>query len=161
MSVVGSLRRGRRPAVVVAAVVIGVSVAGATTGCSSGSDAAAPSASSPAASPAGETRPDHIAAETFASAMAEDGVVLLDVRTAQEFAEGHLEGARNIDVQAPDFVQQLQALDNSATYLVYCRTGVRSGVAADQLRAAGFADVTGLAGGIVAWQAEGRKVVTG
>ncbi|NLT57262.1 MAG: rhodanese-like domain-containing protein [Actinomycetales bacterium] len=161
MSVVGSLRRGRRPAVVVAAVVIGVSVAGATTGCSSGSDAAAPSASAPAASPAGETRPDHIAAETFASAMAEDGVVLLDVRTAQEFAEGHLEGARNIDVQAPDFVQQLQALDNSATYLVYCRTGVRSGVAADQLRAAGFADVTGLAGGIVAWQAEGRKVVTG
>jgi len=146
---------------VVAAVVIGVSVAGATTGCSSGSDAAAPSASAPAASPAGETRPDHIAAETFASAMAEDGVVLLDVRTAQEFAEGHLEGARNIDVQAPDFVQQLQALDNSATYLVYCRTGVRSGVAADQLRAAGFADVTGLAGGIVAWQAEGRKVVTG
>lgn len=49
---------------------------------------------------------------------------MIDVRTPAEFASGHLEGAINIDVQSPDFDQQVAQLDPSATYLVYCRGGL-------------------------------------
>ena len=50
-------------------------------------------------------------------------VAILDVRTPQEFAQGHLAGAMNIDSSAPDFEQKLAALDRDKTYLVYCRVG--------------------------------------
>lgn len=86
--------------------------------------------------------------------------VIIDVRTPSEFAGGHLEGAVNIDVQAPDFDAQISALDPDGTYYVYCRSGNRSGQAIDRMVALGFTDLTN--GGSVesASSATGIPVVT-
>jgi len=70
-----------------------------------------------------------------------DSRVVIDVRTPAEFAAGHIAGARNIDVEAGDFASKIAPLDTSAKYLVYCRSGRRSAIAADQMAAAGFKDV--------------------
>lgn len=99
--------------------------------------------------------------DDFADLAAEDGVVLLDVRTPQEFAEGHLDGALNVDVSAPDFAARAAELDPGATYAVYCRSGNRSRTAMEIMRDAGVGDAADLAGGIGAWIAADLPVVTG
>jgi len=77
-------------------------------------------------------------ADTPAQAVPQ-GTILLDVRTPAEFDAGHLPGAVNLDVQAPDFEQQLLAgFDPAGDYYVYCRSGNRSGQAIERMRAAGF-----------------------
>ena len=73
---------------------------------------------------------------------------VIDVRTAEEYATGHLEGAMNIDVQAMDFKDQISKLDPNGTYVVYCRSGNRSGQAIEQMSALGFKNLTN--GGAVA-----------
>lgn len=78
-----------------------------------------------------------VATGTAAEAVAA-GTMVVDVRTPQEFAGGHLEGAVNIDIQGSDFDTRIAALDPAADYLVYCRSGNRSGQAIDRMRAAGF-----------------------
>ena len=65
----------------------------------------------------------------------------LVVRTPEEFDEGHLEGARNIDVSAEDFESRIEELDRSASYVVYCRTGSRAAAAVRTMLDAGFEDV--------------------
>jgi rhodanese-related sulfurtransferase len=85
--------------------------------------------------------------------------VILDVRTLQEFASGHLENATNIDFYAGDFLERLDALDRRAIYLVYCRSGGRSGSAHDDMAALGFATVYNMVGGITAWSDAGYPVV--
>ncbi len=66
---------------------------------------------------------------------------VLDVRTPAEFAAGHVAGARNLDVEAPGFAAQLGALDPAGAYLVYCHSGRRSALAAEQMAKAGFGDI--------------------
>jgi len=73
---------------------------------------------------------------------------VIDVRTPAEFAEGHLDGALNIDVQAMDFASRIQELDAAGTYVVYCRSGNRSGQAIEQMKTMGFTNLTN--GGAVA-----------
>lgn len=79
-------------------------------------------------------------------------MILLDVRTPQEFNSGHLAEARHIDFYADDFANQLEKLDSSKRYVVYCRSGGRSSRAAKMMREMGFATVSNLEGGILAWQ---------
>jgi phage shock protein E len=74
--------------------------------------------------------------------------VIIDVRTPEEFATGHLEGAVNIDVQSPDFGTIISQLPTDAEYFVYCRSGNRSGQAIETMTASGFTDLTN--GGSVA-----------
>ena len=77
---------------------------------------------------------------------------LLDVRTPEEFAESHIPGAVNIDVQSPEFSELVaQKFSPARPILVYCRSGKRSMMAANQLVADGYT-VIDLAGGILAWQ---------
>ncbi len=83
------------------------------------------------------------------------GLVVLDVRTPEEFAGGHLAGATNIDFYAPDFRTRLDALDKDVPYLVYCRSGNRSAQAVDLMRDLGFSQVYDVQGGILAWTAAG------
>ncbi len=64
--------------------------------------------------------------------------VVIDVRTPEEFAQGHLKGAINLDVQAPDFLQKVAALSPEKTYYLYCRSGNRSGYAVQLLRQQGL-----------------------
>ena len=77
--------------------------------------------------------------------------MLLDVRRPDEFAAGHLPGAVNLEVTAPDFGQRVAALDKTKPTFVYCRSGARSVKAAAQLTTAGFAQVSNLLGGALDW----------
>lgn len=87
-------------------------------------------------------------------------LVILDVRTAQEYRAGHLEGSINLDIRSPSFTEELDALDRSRAYLVYCRTGVRSGRAAALMRSLGFSELYDLEGGMVSWLREGFELVS-
>ncbi|GAB4492438.1 MAG: hypothetical protein OHK0019_14350 [Saprospiraceae bacterium] len=86
-------------------------------------------------------------------------VQLVDVRTAAEFASGHIENAVNYDIYKPDFEQNLAKLDKSRTVMVYCAAGGRSATAAQQLKKLGFTKVYDLQGGITAWKKAGKKTV--
>ena len=78
--------------------------------------------------------------------------VILDVRTPEEFAEGHLDGAVNLDVQARDFEKKLRVLDRKKSYLVYCRTGNRSRKATVAMEALGFRSIFHMTEGVVRWK---------
>ncbi|MEY2995893.1 MAG: hypothetical protein RLZ86_497 [Actinomycetota bacterium] len=77
-----------------------------------------------------------------ADAPAKDTRMIIDVRTPAEFSGGHLDGAVNIDIQSPDFASQIDALDRNGSYVVYCRSGNRSGMAMAQMLDMGFTDVS-------------------
>ena len=85
----------------------------------------------------------------FAELMNDTNVVVLDVRTAEEFKEGHLEGAVNIDYKQGDFVEQAVArLPKDRTIALYCRSGRRSAGAAELLAKEGYR-VANMKGGII------------
>lgn len=88
-----------------------------------------------------------------------DDVVVLDVRTPEEYAEGHLAGARNLSL-ADDFENAVAQLPRDGRYVLYCRTGNRSVQAADIMERLGFTDVLD-AGGLPALASAGAQVVVG
>lgn len=73
--------------------------------------------------------------------LVETGARVIDVRTPEEFEEGRLEGAVNIPVESDDFDAQVEPLARDATYVVYCASGRRAGIAADRMEELGFTDV--------------------
>lgn len=85
--------------------------------------------------------------------------VILDVRTQPEFAEGYIENAINIDYYSNTFRDELNKLDKNNTYLIYCRSGSRSGKALDIMGGLNFKEVYNVSGGIIAWNAEGMPTV--
>lgn len=96
----------------------------------------------------------------FAELIANPDVVLLDVRTAEEFAEGHIAGAVNMDQAQSDFIEKAQAaLPTDKTIAIYCRSGRRSASAAGRLAAVGYKCVN-LKGGIVAWKGANLPVTS-
>ncbi len=80
-----------------------------------------------------------------------DGV-LLDVRTPEEFAKGHLPNALNINWTSADFAKDITTLDKSKPVFIYCLSGARSADAAEKMRADGFQTVVELQGGIMKWR---------
>lgn len=98
-----------------------------------------------------------LGADEFAEVMTQKDVRLIDVRTAEEYAEGHLFGAENIDVKDTLFAERIKGVEG--TVAVYCRGGRRSLKAAEQL-AAGGCTVYNLDGGILAWQKAGKPTTT-
>ena len=80
---------------------------------------------------------------------------IIDVRTPEEFAGEHIENAINIDFRSESFWDELNKLDKNKTYLVYCRSGVRSGNALDIMAELNFREAYNMSGGIIAWKAEG------
>lgn len=88
-------------------------------------------------------------------------LIILDVRTLDEFGEGHLDGATMLDFYRSDFADELAKLDPEVPYLLYCRSGNRSGQAAEMMREMGFSDVADVDGGIVAWADLGLPTVDG
>jgi rhodanese-related sulfurtransferase len=87
------------------------------------------------------------------------GFVLLDVRTPKEYNQGHIPGAKLLDFHQRDFTKRLKTLDRDKTYLVYCRSGNRSGRTLALMEKLGFQRVAHLAGGIIAWQRKGYALV--
>lgn len=69
---------------------------------------------------------------------------VIDVRTPEEFAEGHVKGAKNLDFRAGEFEKALSTLDKDTTYSIYCRSGSRSADAVQLMRNAGFTNVVDL-----------------
>lgn len=93
-------------------------------------------------------------AKTFSeSFQASESKQLLDVRTADEYAQGHIEGAVNADINSAEFMNVVQKLDKDKAVFVYCLSGGRSASAAQQLKEQGFKEVINLEGGILAWNA--------
>lgn len=129
--------RGRR--VIAALMSILTASALLITGCRTSSAADDSAAAAPAVT--------NVDAQGFLSAAAKPGVVVIDVRSPEEYASGHLPGSVNISVEAQDFAQRIAQLDSSAQTLVYCRSGRRSTIAADLMVQAGFTNVVNFSSG--------------
>lgn len=100
-----------------------------------------------------------VSAPAFEKEIKSDSVQLLDVRTPQEYAEGHIKGALNIDVESDDFRNKAeQELSKDSTILVYCRSGRRSLHAAEILTALGY-KVIDLKGGIIGWKENDLPII--
>lgn len=102
---------------------------------------------------------ESVTVDEFENALYDGHVQLLDVRSAEEYAQGHIANAENIDVQQPDFIDKAKAkLDHANPVYVYCRSGKRSMLAARKLVKAGF-KVVNLRDGIVGWENAGKPVL--
>lgn len=100
-----------------------------------------------------------VSVPVFEKEMKSDSVQLLDVRTPEEYAEGHINGAININVQSDKFREMaVKKLSKDSTVLVYCRSGKRSLTAAEILSKLGY-KVVNLKGGIIDWKENGRPLV--
>lgn len=101
----------------------------------------------------------NVGVDEFQTLIANPVVLLLDVRTQEEFDEGHIAGALLIDMNDSSFVENCKTrLDTSRPVAVYCRSGRRSARAASLLAAQGY-EVTNLAGGVMSWQDAGKTLV--
>lgn len=88
----------------------------------------------------------------------DEEIVILDVRTLQEFEEGHIENAINADVNSDLFNDMISSLDKNKVYLVYCASGTRSIKAANMMKEKGFHEIYNLNGGITRWKNDGFQV---
>ena len=93
--------------------------------------------------------------EAYRLIKADANIAILDVRTAKEFADGHVAGAVNIDVNQTDFAQKIDQLDRSKTYIVYCRSGRHSSKAVGIMAAKGFKNLYNVSDGFVGWNKNG------
>ncbi len=97
--------------------------------------------------------------DEFQALIADSSMQLLDVRTPEEYDEGHIAGATLVDVNDSSFIERAVAvLDKQRPVAVYCRSGRRSARAANLLVAQGF-QVTNLNGGVMAWRDAGKSLV--
>ena len=97
--------------------------------------------------------------EKFDKMRQEKGVVVLDVRTPQEFQAGHVPGAVNVDIaNLEKFKKTVESLDKSKTYLVHCARGVRSARATKLMEPMGFANLYDYHGGFEEWKKSGKPV---
>ena len=113
------------------------------TGCSNGSESAM-----------------NLDSVAFEAKTQEPGVVILDVRTKEEFDEGHIANAININVESDTFLSQIAKLDKSKTYAVYCRSGRRSADAVAKMSNEEFISLANLNGGVIDWANAGLPLVT-
>ena len=106
----------------------------------------------------GQTKNDIELAE-FEKKMASEKYLLVDVRTAEEFAEGHIEGALNIDYFSATFSDDISKVGFEIPVLLYCRSGNRSGKAMKIMKELGFKEVYNLEGGIKGWISSNNPVI--
>jgi phage shock protein E len=158
-----SQRRGQRSRhrAVVALTLVGALALAACGGTADEPAAEAAAGDAPAATDAATARPDFglISTAEAAQLAVDPEVVVIDVRTPEEFAEGHIEGATLIDINSPTFGDEIDALDRDVNYLVYCRSDNRSGQAVAIMEQLGFGQLWDMDGGVIAWSAEGRPLV--
>jgi rhodanese-related sulfurtransferase len=95
----------------------------------------------------------------FAEEIKQPSIQVLDVRTPAEFAEGHLANSLNIDFESGNFAEEINKLDKSKSYAVYCRSGRRSALAAAEMSKAGFHHILNMSGGTIDWTTAGLPLV--
>ena len=127
----GTIASQRSRAFVVGALVLGLGASAFAGGCSSDSGADPAAAEAPAPSKPAPGVPAATAARAA-------GATVIDVRTPDEYAAGHVDGAKMINIQGPTFAAEIAKLDPEVTYVVYCRSGNRSAAAAEKMRAIGL-----------------------
>ncbi len=119
--------------------------------------AAAPAPLAPAAVPA--TAVKNVSIDEAENLLKEKkDIVVLDVRTADEFKAGHIVGAKNIDIMADDFAKEVAALEKGKTYLIHCAAGGRSGRACKVPEVLQLGTVYHMNEGFKAWEKAGKPV---
>ena len=103
---------------------------------------------------------EDVSTDRAAEMLKTEDAILLDVRSADEFSSGFIQGALNIDVNSVGFEEKISKLDKSATYIVYCQSGRRSAKSQEIMIDAGFTNVYNIMGGITDWEGRGYEVVT-
>jgi len=106
------------------------------------------------------TGPQRVNAIMFSALVATAGVTVIDVRTPEEFAISHIQGAVNYNVKGADFATQIAALDPAGIYAVYCQSGNRSQPAVAQMNSAGLENIYELDSGISGWESAGFPVIS-
>ncbi len=102
-----------------------------------------------------ETKIDHASAVQAAELMKKDSaIVVLDIRTPEEYGTGHIPKSINIDFKSDNFAAELKKLDSSKTYLVHCRSGGRSTSSLKTFKKLGFTHIIHLDGGMMDWGKE-------
>jgi rhodanese-related sulfurtransferase len=97
--------------------------------------------------------------EVSAMLKRDKNIIVLDVRTAEEFSEGHVQGAINMDMHQPGILDNINKLEKNATYIVYCRTKNRSGIVVNNMLQNGFKNIYQMMDGIIGWNQSGLPVV--
>ena len=100
----------------------------------------------------------NVGVDEFDKLRADQKNTVLDVRTADEFAKGHIPGAVNLDYNSPTFQKQVAELDRNKTYLVHCAGGVRSSKACTVMDKLEFKHLVNLEPGFRAWEKAGKPV---
>ena len=153
LPIVNPLASAHIPAMQLRSLFCAVLLAGSTVEfCHAADPVPAPAPSPAPAIPVLKYR--SVDVKEFEALRKKPNTVVLDVRTPDEFAKGHIEGATNIDVMAGDFKARTSYLDKSKTYLVNCAAGVRSARACKQLGEMDFPSLVNLKGGYAAWVKE-------
>lgn len=88
----------------------------------------------------------------------EKRVTVIDVRTPEEFKEGHISGAKNINVASDDFEARLSSLEKNQPVLVHCKAGGRSSKSLATFKKLGFTNIYHLSGGILDWEDAGQPL---
>ena len=101
---------------------------------------------------------DLTAAQALEFLSAENDVIVLDVRTPQEFSAGHIEGALNLDIKQDGFKERLAKLEKGNAFLVHCASGRRSQLSVAIMEELGFENIYHLDGGFNAWKQAGNPV---
>ena len=108
----------------------------------------------------GKSVNEKVSIEQFEKLMAEkSNAIILDVRTPEEFAAGHVKGAVNLNIHDAAFKSGLAKLDKSKPVFVYCKSGSRSADATAQMKDMGFGEVYNFGGGMLAWSNAEKPVV--
>jgi rhodanese-related sulfurtransferase len=106
-----------------------------------------------------QSQPKSLSLNEFKTELNQKNSVLIDIRTPQEFASGHIEGATNINFYNKDFESQMYEAAEKANVLIYCASGNRSGQALKSLNAGKFKSISDLSGGIRAWATGGNSII--
>lgn len=89
---------------------------------------------------------------------ANTNIVVIDVRTPQEFKDGHIKGATNINFNDKEFAKKIAELDKDKTYIIHCASGGRSGRACSQIKTMDFKNVLHMNQGFSKWEESGKPV---
>ena len=103
-----------------------------------------------------ETKKMDLTQEEWSSKLASDNkAYLLDVRTPEEFKEGHVPNATMLDIRQPEsFMEGVQSMDSSKHYYIYCRSGARSAQACQVMNQMGIENTYNLLGGFMEWEGD-------
>jgi rhodanese-related sulfurtransferase len=103
---------------------------------------------------------NNLNAQEFKEILGKPEILILDVRTPDEYSQGHIQGSSSLDYYLESFPAEILKLDREKTYAIYCRSGQRSGDTAHFMSENGFNSVYNLSGGIISWVNAGNQLVT-